>query len=80
MRQFTLKLDRVYKRPLIYFGDNNMKALLDTGAFYPIWTQPTYILEKLNAVSCGKKIKFSLTTKITLLTSIFRQMKVISET
>ncbi|MCL2719484.1 MAG: hypothetical protein FWE14_11975 [Lachnospiraceae bacterium] len=59
MRQFTLRLDRAYKRPLIYFGETNIKALLDTGAFYPIWTQPIHILARLNAVSCNKRISFS---------------------
>lgn len=47
MKQFTLKLDKNYQRPVIELKDwHNFEALLDTGAFFPIWTANENILQK----------------------------------
>lgn len=39
MKQFTLRMNKAYQRPIIelktWYG---LEALLDTGAFFPIWT------------------------------------------
>ena len=50
MKQFTLKLDKYYQRPIIELKDwHNFEALLDTGAFFPIWTANENILKKAGA-------------------------------
>lgn len=39
MKQFTLRMNKAYQRPIIelktWYG---LEALLDTGALFPIWT------------------------------------------
>lgn len=43
MRQFSLNLDRKNKRPIVLLG-NGLTALLDTGAYIPVWTDEEEIL------------------------------------
>lgn len=43
MKQFTMKLDRQHKRPVVVLN-NGLTALLDTGAYIPIWTDNEEIL------------------------------------
>lgn len=37
MKQFTLKLDKNRQRPVVLLS-NGLTALLDTGAYIPVWT------------------------------------------
>lgn len=53
MRQFTLRLDKKQQRPVILLK-NALTALLDTGAFIPVWTDDEEIL--VNALG-GKLVK-----------------------
>lgn len=49
MKQMTLRLDSLQQRPVVIVGEN-MTALLDTGAYIPVWTDDESILvEKLGA-------------------------------
>lgn len=43
MRQFSLNLDKKYKRPVVLLK-NGLMALLDTGAYIPVWTDEEDIL------------------------------------
>lgn len=43
MRQFSLKLDVTQQRPVVLL-ENALTALLDTGAYIPIWTDEEDIL------------------------------------
>lgn len=43
MRQFSLKLDMTQQRPVVLL-ENALTALLDTGAYIPIWTDEEDIL------------------------------------
>lgn len=43
MRQFSLKMDVAQQRPVILL-ENALTALLDTGAYIPIWTDEEEIL------------------------------------
>ena len=43
MKQFTLKLDKNRKRPVVLLS-NGLTALLDTGAYIPVWTDEEDIL------------------------------------
>lgn len=43
MRQFSLNLDKKYKRPVVLLS-NGLMALLDTGAYIPVWTDEEDIL------------------------------------
>lgn len=59
MRQMTLKLDSTQQRPVVLVGDN-MTALLDTGAYIPVWTDDESILvEKLGAVLVAENVSFT---------------------
>lgn len=42
MKQFTLNLDVKQQRPVINL--KNFRALLDTGAYFPVWTDEEAIL------------------------------------
>ncbi len=42
MKQFTLNLDKRQQRPVVLL--NNLSALLDTGAYIPVWTDDEEIL------------------------------------
>ena len=43
MRQFTMKLDKKHQRPVVVLK-NGLTALLDTGAYIPVWTDDEDIL------------------------------------
>ena len=43
MKQFTLKLDKKQQRPVVLLK-NTLLALLDTGAYIPVWTDDEDIL------------------------------------
>lgn len=43
MRQFTMKLDKKNQRPVVVLK-NGLTALLDTGAYIPVWTDDEDIL------------------------------------
>ena len=59
MRQMTLKLDRSQQRPVVIVGDG-MTALLDTGAYIPVWTDDENVLvEKLGAELVAKGVTFT---------------------
>lgn len=48
MKQFTLSLVKNSLRPVVKLESwNNFRALLDTGAFFPIWTAEEEILNDL---------------------------------
>lgn len=53
MKQFTLRLDATQQRPVVLLK-NTLTALLDTGAYIPIWTDDEDILV---SVLGGKLIK-----------------------
>ena len=53
MKQFTLPLDATQQRPVVLLK-NSLTALLDTGAYIPIWTDEEDILV---SVLGGKLIK-----------------------
>ena len=53
MKQFTLRLDATQQRPVVLLK-NSLTALLDTGAYIPIWTDDEDILV---SVLGGKLIK-----------------------
>lgn len=57
MRQFTLNLDTTQQRPVVAL--NNLTALLDTGAYIPVWTDDEEILiSDLGAKLIKKNIPF----------------------
>ena len=59
MRQVTLRLAADVERPVVIVS-GNMTALLDTGAYIPVWTDEESILtEKLGAVLQKKGISFT---------------------
>lgn len=43
MKQYTLHLDKQYQRPVVMLS-NGLTALLDTGAYIPVWTDEEDIL------------------------------------
>lgn len=43
MKQFSINLDKKYKRPVVLLA-NGLTALLDTGAYIPVWTDEEDIL------------------------------------
>lgn len=59
MRTFILRLDKKQDRPVILL-ENSFTALLDTGAYFPIWTDDEDILvSDLNAKFIKKNIPIS---------------------
>ena len=46
MRQITLNLDGSYRRPVAVL-QNGLRAMLDTGAFIPVWTDNEETLVKV---------------------------------
>ena len=59
MKQMTLKLDIDQQRPVVIVG-GNMTALLDTGAYIPVWTDEESILsEKLGAELVAEGVTFT---------------------
>lgn len=60
MRQITLNLDENFLRPItILTAFHKLKALVDTGADFPVWIEDKEVLEKLGAVSLHKKVLFT---------------------
>lgn len=53
MKQFTLRLDATQQRPVVLLK-NSLTALLDTGAYIPVWTDEEDILA---SVMGGKVVK-----------------------
>ncbi len=59
MRQMTLDLDKSQQRPVVML-ENGLKALLDTGAYIPVWVGGESILsEGLGAELVKKHISFT---------------------
>ena len=59
MKQFTFILDNHQQRPVIRL-DNGLRALLDTGAYIPVWTDEENILkEKLGAQLFAQNVSFT---------------------
>ncbi len=60
MKQFTLSLVKNSLRPVVKLESwNNFRALLDTGAFFPIWTAEEEILNDLGGRILRKNVFFS---------------------
>lgn len=58
MRQFSLNLDATQQRPVVVL--KNLTALLDTGAYIPVWTDDEEILvSDLGAKLIKKDVPFS---------------------
>lgn len=48
--QLTLQLDATSRRPVVKLGwFNGCRALLDTGALFPVWTSDGKLLQQLGA-------------------------------
>ena len=59
MKQFTMRLDKKHQRPVVVLK-NGLTALLDTGAYIPVWTDDEEILTSyLGAVFVRDNIKLS---------------------
>ena len=59
MKQMTLQLDSRQQRPVVRLK-NGLRALLDTGAYIPVWTDDEDILvENLGASIITKDVSFS---------------------
>lgn len=59
MKQITLTLDTKQQRPVISFG-NGLRALLDTGAYIPVWTDDEDVLvDKMGAELVSKNVSFT---------------------
>ena len=60
MKQFILSLMKNSLRPVVKLESwNNFRALLDTGAFFPIWTAEEKILNDLGGRMLRKDVSFS---------------------
>ncbi|MDE7477593.1 MAG: hypothetical protein K2M91_06545, partial [Lachnospiraceae bacterium] len=54
-----MNLDKKYKRPVVLLG-NGLTALLDTGAYIPVWTDEEDILvSDMDAELVKEKVPFS---------------------
>ena len=59
MKQFTLDLDKSQQRPIVML-QKGLKALLDTGAYIPVWVGGERVLsEGLGAELVSKNISFT---------------------
>ena len=59
MKQFTLNINDGYQRPIIELKTwHNLDALLDTGAFFPVWTMDESILKELGGKCIRKDVIF----------------------
>lgn len=59
MKQFTLNLAKDTSRPIVMLKNwNNFRALLDTGAYFPIWTADESILKDLGGNCIRKGVLF----------------------
>lgn len=57
MKQYTMRLDLNHQRPVVMMG-NGLTALLDTGAYIPIWTDDEKILvSRLGAKLVQKNVR-----------------------
>lgn len=60
MKQFTLNLVKDTSRPVVMLRNwHNFRALLDTGAYFPIWTADESILKDLGGRCLRKGVSFS---------------------
>lgn len=60
MKQFTLNLVKDASRPVVVLKNwNNFHALLDTGAYFPVWTSDEEILKELGADCVRRGVRFS---------------------
>ena len=59
MKQFTLNLSKDMQRPVVILKNwNNFRALLDTGAYLPIWTDDEKLLAHLGGVCKKREVPF----------------------
>lgn len=59
MRQMTLDLDKSQQRPVVMLG-NGLKALLDTGAYIPVWVGgERTLIEGLGAEFVKRNVSFT---------------------
>ena len=59
MKQMTLELDGRQQRPVVKL-DNGLRALLDTGAYIPVWTDDEEVLVgKMGAELVAKNVSFT---------------------
>lgn len=59
MKQYTMKLDNTRQRPVVILN-NGLTALLDTGAYIPVWTDDEEILiSELGAELVRKDVPLS---------------------
>lgn len=59
MKQITLNLDKKQQRPMVLL-QSGLTALLDTGAFMPVWTGGKELLEEeFGGESQNRKVSFS---------------------
>lgn len=57
--QLTLKLDANARRPVVKLNwFNGCRALLDTGALFPVWTASGQLLQQLGAKLIKEKVSF----------------------
>ena len=49
MKQFTLRLDATQQRPVVLLK-NSLTALLDTGAYIPIWTDGKNLVRNVRII------------------------------
>lgn len=59
MKQITLDLVKNNLRPIVQLKNwNNFRALLDTGAFFPVWTVDESLLKILGGKCIRKEVPF----------------------
>lgn len=59
MKQFTLDLAKNTQRPVVILENwNNVNALLDTGAYFPVWVDDESLLQALGGECKGKGVSF----------------------
>lgn len=61
MEQFVINLDSMYDRPILELDSlfKGCRALLDTGAKFPVWTFDEEVLKVLGGIDQNKHVKFS---------------------
>jgi len=59
LRQMTLKLYPEYQRPVVKLEQfHNLKAMIDTGAVYPVWMSGEERLQRLGAIKKKDSVPF----------------------
>lgn len=59
MQQFVMKTVRSFQRPVVFLKDwNNVTALLDTGALFPVWVWAESHLVSMGATLVKKNVTF----------------------